>query len=285
MYQIHKQTKKLFKHLFIPHKANAFRPHALRHKPLAIYSAFLILLQLFLGATLYAGPATFAGNTQVSPQNILIFSNNERQRSSLAALSESKTLDDAAKLKLNDMFSKNYWDHTGPNGETAWGFMEQSGYRYLLAGENLARGFSNSASAVEAWMDSPAHRANILNGRFREMGVAIGTGKMGGNLTTVIVQLFGEPRTIFAARGVEGQKVLGEKKIIPEVSFENATVPSKVPYFVAWLLIFGLIILDGVMIRRLKLHTSKAHIFNFRIALVCSGAALAMLSLGFSAIA
>lgn len=279
------KVQKLLKHLFIPHKANAFRPHAFRHKTLSYYCIGLILAQLVLGVTFYAGPAQAESDTRTMAQNILTLSNQKRHGAGLPDLSENSTLSTAAESKLNDMFAKNYWDHTGPSGETAWDFIEKSGYRYSLAGENLARGFANSKPAIEAWMASETHRSNILNTRFREMGLAVGIGKIGGNTTTVIVQLFGEPKTIFAGRSQEDQSVLGEKKIIPEVSLANATVPSKAPYFAAWLFIFGLIILDGVMVRRLKLHTSKAHIFNFRIALICSSAALTTLTLGFAAIA
>lgn len=282
---MNKKITKIIKHLFVPHRANAFRPHALRHKTLSVYSLGLILSQLFFGATLYAGPIVFAGDTSAVSQNILTLSNKKRQSARLGILTKNGVLDRAAQLKLKDMTEKNYWDHTGPNGETAWDFINEAGYRYSLAGENLARGFSNSASVVGAWMASSTHRANILNGRFKEMGIAVGSGKIGGNSTTIIVQIFGEPKTIFAGRGAEDTSVLGEKKIIPEVSLANATVPSKIPYFASWLLIFALVIMDGVMIRRLKLHTSKAHIFDFRVSLFCVSAVLVMLTFGFAAIA
>lgn len=276
---------KLFKQLFLPHKTNAFRPHAFRHKALSFYCIVFILSQLLLGVTFYAGPVQAESNTKSMTQNIFILSNQQRYQVGLHGLYENKLLSLAAQDKLTDMFSENYWDHKSPDGKTAWDFIERSGYKYSLAGENLGRGFRDSKSLVDAWMASPTHKANILNPRFREIGLAVGTGKINNITTTIIVQLFGEPKTIFANQSQDNQSILGEKKIILNMSLANASVPSKAPYFAAWLLIFGLIILDGVMIRRLKLHTSKIHIFNFRIALVCSSAALTMLTMGFSAIA
>jgi hypothetical protein len=198
-------------------------------------------------------------------------------------LYESEILKKTAELKLQDMLQKDYWDHTGPNGETAWDFMEQSGYRYLLAGENLARGYTNSQEVVEAWMNSPSHRSNILNGRFKEIGVAVGAGKIKGQMTTVVVQLFGEPKVAIA--GQKTQSINGSQKIMPELSADMATSPSKTPYFIAWLVVFMLVLLDGFMIRRLGLHTSKAHLFNLRASLLMSFAALVVLMFGFVAIA
>lgn len=278
-----KKFKKVLKHLLLPHRGNAYRPHALRHKMLSLYSLGLLFSQLAFGATLYSGPVIMNGDSEVMAENIITYTNFERRNNSLGGLYENKNLSEAAKAKLTDMFAKNYWDHRGPSGETAWNFIDESGYSYKLAGENLARGFTGSEDAVKAWMASPTHRANILNNRFKEIGVAVGSGKLKGIQTTVIVQIFGEPRTAFAAGG--STEILGAQKLIPEVSLKNVTVPSKVPYFITWTIIFALIILDGVMVRRLGLHASRSHLFNFRAALVTSAFSLVVLTLGFVAIA
>uniref|UniRef100_A0A7C4XI66 CAP domain-containing protein n=1 Tax=candidate division WWE3 bacterium TaxID=2053526 RepID=A0A7C4XI66_UNCKA len=279
-----KNFKRLLKHMFVPHKGNAYRPHALRHKALSIYSVGLILSQLMLGATMYSGPDVLQKDLESMKKNIVVLSNAERANNHLSVLSENEALDLAAQKKLNDMFTNNYWDHTGPKGETAWDFISGSGYQYLLAGENLARGFSNSNDAVKAWMNSPTHRANILNNRYKEIGIAAGTGKINGNVTTVIVQLFGEPKTSIASESA-GPQVLGESKLIPEVSLKNASVPSKTPYLLLWMVIFGLVIVDGFMIRRLGLHASRSHVFNLRVSLFLSFLALAVLSIGVVGIA
>jgi uncharacterized protein YkwD len=279
-----KNISKILKHLFVPHKGNAFRPHAFRHKVLSIYSLGLILSQILFGATMYSGPVIMSGDAKVVAKNIVTLSNEEREDAGLGTISENEVLSKAAYKKLEDMFTKGYWDHTGPNGETAWDFITGSGYRYLLAGENLARGFNNSEDVIRAWMESPTHKANILNNRFTEIGVAVGSGKLAGNNTTVIVQLFGEPKTVYAAEG-QGSGVLGEKKLIPEFSMSNTTLPSKTPYFLIWAFILGLIIIDGVMIRKLGLHASRSHLFNFRVSLLMSLLVLVIMGVGIVGIA
>lgn len=283
---MHKRIGKLLKHLFVPHRGNAFRPHALRHKALSFYSLALILSQFVMGTAMYSGPVIMNGDAQTIAKNIVTLSNKEREEVGSNVLYENETLDKAAELKLKDMFEKNYWDHKGPNGETAWDFIGNSGYTYLLAGENLARGFSNSEETVAAWMASPSHKANILNDRFQEIGVAVGSGKINGNLTTVIIQLFGEPKTVFAsAQDNQNVRVLGEKRIIPEASLGNTTLPSRTPYFALWAIVFGLVVLDGVMIRRLGLHASRSHVFNFRVSLLLCTVMLGLLSIGIAGIA
>jgi len=274
---------KILKHSFVPHRGNAYRPHAFRHKALSLYSVGLILSQVLFGITMYSGPVLMGGDNKAVAKNIVKLSNVKREQSQLSGLYENETLSRAAEVKLKDMFEKGYWDHTGPNGETAWDFIKTSGYQYALAGENLARGFTSSTETVEAWMASPTHKANILNNRFREIGVAVGSGKLRGAETTVVVQFFGEPKTAFASAA--SAEVAGSKEIIPELSLENVTLPSKNPYFIVWIIILGLIMIDGVMIRRLSLHASKSHIFNFRISLLLSISVLVLLSFGFAGIA
>lgn len=281
-----KNTKRILKHLFVPHRGNSFRPHATRHKSLSIYLFAIMIIQIALGVTMYSGPEVLGADTEILSQNIINLSNSERDKEGISKLYENKTLKAAAELKLNDMFKKNYWDHIGPSGETAWEFIAEEGYQYEVAGENLARGFSNPNDVVKAWMNSPTHRENILNTRFQEIGIAIGSGKIKGSTTTVIVQLFGRPRTAFASAQQGEQMTLGtQNTLIPDFNIDNVTTPSRTPYFIIWTFIFALIVLDGVMIRKLGLHTSKQHVLQFRVALFMSVLVLALLSIGFVAIA
>lgn len=280
-----KRLKTLTRHLFVPHRGNAFRPHAFRNKSLSIYLGVLVIMQLALGITAYSGPEVKGADTERTKQEIIKISNIERGERGLNPLAENEYLNTAAEAKLNDMFLKNYWDHTGPGGETAWDFMEKKGYQYEVAGENLARGFSDPEEVVVAWMRSPSHRENILNNRFQEIGIAIGTGEIRGARTTVIVQLFGRPLTAFAAARAETPEFQASPVFIPEASLENATMPSRAPYLVVWGLIFGLIIIDGLMLRKLGLHSSRKHLSGFRLSIFLSIVMLALLSIGVAAIA
>jgi Cysteine-rich secretory protein family len=97
------------------------------------------------------------------------------------------------------MFNDQYWAHSSPNGTEPWDFIVSSGYVYKVAGENLARDFSNTAEMIEAWMASPTHRANIMNDNYTEIGIAVVDGTLEGFETTLVVQMFGKPRQVQAS--------------------------------------------------------------------------------------
>jgi uncharacterized protein YkwD len=94
-----------------------------------------------------------------------------------------------AQTKANDMVNKNYFDHTTPDGHRFFYFLQQLGYGYQSAGENLAIDYQNSQQVVDAWMNSPGHKANIINPAFTKTGIGIA---YRGN-HAYIVQLFAQP--------------------------------------------------------------------------------------------
>ena|SRR5258708_2523264 len=89
------------------------------------------------------------------------------------------------------MLAKGYWAHVAPDGTEPWAFFVAANYNYKYAGENLARDFGDPASAVNAWMASPTHRANILSPNYKETGIGVVEGSLAGADTTIIVQFFG----------------------------------------------------------------------------------------------
>ena len=113
---------------------------------------------------------------------------------SLPALRHNETLDKDAQLKLDDMFAKQYFEHISPTGVGPATLAKRVGYEYVVVGENLALGdFGGDAKLVDAWMNSPGHRANILNTNYQEIGVAVGKGLYEGRTTWLAVQSFGMP--------------------------------------------------------------------------------------------
>lgn len=112
----------------------------------------------------------------------------------LPSLAENATLDDIAQIRLDDMFSKQYFAHVSPSSSSAVTVASAVGYTYVSLGENLALGiFSGDAGVVTAWMNSPGHRANILDPDYTEIGVAIGEGNFQGDNEWIAVQVFGKP--------------------------------------------------------------------------------------------
>lgn len=120
--------------------------------------------------------------------------NNERIAQGLSPLSENLKLNASAEAKVDDMFAKQYFEHVSPSGVGVDNLAQNVGYAYIVVGENLALGnFANNQALVTAWMNSPGHRANILNTRFEEIGVSVKRGMFDGREVWLGVQEFGKP--------------------------------------------------------------------------------------------
>ncbi len=104
-------------------------------------------------------------------QQILTLVNVERRKANLQPLTLNNQLGQAAQNHTNDMVSKSYFSHTSPSGGTMTSRVNATGYVYSTIGENIAAGSSTANTTMTQWMNSPGHRANILNPKFRELGV------------------------------------------------------------------------------------------------------------------
>lgn len=122
---------------------------------------------------------------------IVAATNQQRTAAKLPPLTHNTTLDKAAQKKADDILARQYFDHIAPDGTGPADLVEGVGYAYLRVGENLALGaFPDDATLVQAWMDSPGHRANILSARFTEIGIGLARGRFEGQETWVAVQTF-----------------------------------------------------------------------------------------------
>ncbi len=119
--------------------------------------------------------------------------NEARDEYKVPPLVRSEVLDAAATLKANDMVAHSYFSHFSPTGVSPWHWFDEAGYVYAYAGENLAVHFTDSSEMVAAWMDSPAHKENIVNGVYTEIGLGTARGTFEGYDTVFVVQLFGTP--------------------------------------------------------------------------------------------
>lgn len=188
------------RNLFFPHHKN-------NHRSKLLHNSSLFVLVLFF---LFANSATFfvsksypevLGITySISEQELLTLVNNERVQKGLSPLKLNGELSSAAKGKALHMFANNYWAHFAPDGTSPWTFIRGSGYNYLYAGENLAKGFTTSETAVKAWMNSPSHRENILSSNFKEVGFGVSEGNLQGEETVLIVEMFGSKSEPLLAR-------------------------------------------------------------------------------------
>ena len=97
--------------------------------------------------------------------------NVERAKHGLAPLTEDATLTRTARMKSQDMRDNRYFDHNSPTYGSPFDLMKAQGVRYRTAGENIAMGYATPEAVVNAWMNSPGHRANILNASYTKIGV------------------------------------------------------------------------------------------------------------------
>lgn len=112
--------------------------------------------------------------------------NQQRNNNGLSSLKVDAELQRVARIKAQDMVNNNYFDHTSPTYGTPFNMMKNFGISYKTAGENIAGNSSNSA-AVNAWMNSSGHRANILNSSYNYTGLAVVSSPRYGK---IYVQMF-----------------------------------------------------------------------------------------------
>ncbi len=195
-----KVTTKL-RHFFVPHEGNNFEPHLFRYGTIAAVlgvSVFIFAVVVF--GRLYVDMSGLRAT--VISSVVADRANTERAKESLPLLAYNTTLEAAAQMKANDMSLKNYFAHTSPEGMTPWFWFGKAGYLFYFAGENLAVDFDDSDAVTRAWMKSPTHKANILNGKFTEIGVATAEGTHKGHKTTYVVQMFGTPAIVAPVKAI-----------------------------------------------------------------------------------
>ncbi len=129
----------------------------------------------------------------LTPEAIIQLTNAERSGEALVHYRENQMLTAAAEEKARDMATRNYFAHATPEGEKTWKLIREKGYSFSRVGENLAVKFSAPERAVQMWMASPGHRANILNDKFVDIGVGIAEGVYQGATTTFVVALYAAP--------------------------------------------------------------------------------------------
>lgn len=206
---------------FVPNEENGLRPHFLRSENAQTLLILILISQVFfLIFTFVVAPkskqvAAVIASTLIEQTNI------ERLKSHINSVTVNEKLTLSAQMKANDMAARGYFSHNTPDGETPWVWFERSGYIYQNAGENLAVNFIESKDVTQAWMNSPTHRDNLLNQKFKEIGIATANGKYKGRDAIFVVQHFGtQPESILAR--LKEQPVPSDKQKI-------ATPTTKIP--------------------------------------------------------
>ncbi len=196
----------MIKKFLIPHRGNEHRPHILRPIGVAIIA---VLLTAIFGVHTFQTIVLTRSNSlaNVIASNLIELTNKNRQFNNQPLLSYNPVLEQAAQQKANDMAHKGYFAHTSPEGLSPWYWFDKVGYIYSYAGENLAIDFQDSIDVSQAWMNSPTHRANIINPVFTEIGIATAQGKYQGRDTVFVVQMFAKPLSFTNSASVAGADI------------------------------------------------------------------------------
>lgn len=215
---------KKIKEYFTPHQENDYKPHFSATSSILFISSAMVVVFLF---SVFQYSAISRGNNYLAAvisSTLVDITNENRISYGKGTLIVSPILMGAAQAKADDMAKKSYFAHTSPEGVTPWHWFEKVGYTFSYAGENLAVNFSDSIDVSEAWMNSPGHKANILNDRFTEIGIATSQGVYKGEPTTFVVQLFGKPEV---TKAKEMGRVVVKKENIT-TSPRSTTTPTEV---------------------------------------------------------
>lgn len=212
--------------LIFPHPLNNHRAKFLHFRTFIVVISLLIISTFVFSSDISPLSSKIKAFADISTQELLKFTNIKRVENGLPPLTENVQLAEAASMKADDMFAKDYWAHNGPDGTTPWVFIKNSGYEYVYAGENLARGFVNSEDIVNAWMASPSHRENLLSENFKEVGFSVKTGKLNGEETFLVVQEFGNKTGVPVEKVASSIPPTSETRVLPIDLNSMAPKPS-----------------------------------------------------------
>lgn len=275
---------KFLLHLFFPNEKNNHRAKILHNSSLFLIAIFLFGITYFTHFIKSSYPDVLGVSYSISENDLLTRVNEERKSKGLSPLSHSTELSDAAQKKASDMFTKDYWAHFAPDGTTSpWQFIRSSGYNYQFAGENLAKGFSDSDSIVSAWMSSPTHRDNILSSHYKEVGFAIVTGNLKGEETVLVVEMFGQrtsdtlgqasQATVASVQtqvkiASENSQAVPAQKIVNNPKINAATTTKAASTIGLSFLVFGFI-MDALIVERKKIPRIVGHNIDHIMLILC----------------
>lgn len=271
----------------LPHRDTHQKAKLISWEAILFYILIFILLQVSFSIVGYVKPGVLGITSNIDQNKLIELTNKEREKLGLSPVSENPALDKAAVLKAQNMFSENYWAHFAPSGKTPWDFILGSGYKFTYAGENLAKNFYNTEDVVSAWMNSKTHKENLLNPKYKDIGIAVAEGVLNGQKTTLVIQMFGTTEVVSTVPTVNvggkdleisKQEYLEKPQLLASVSKGQQLKPLFDPYFATKTVGFAVVLLMGglllvdlfVLSARGVFRISSHHIAHMSILTIAS---------------
>lgn len=244
---IHRHIHKALKHTFIPHEGNDYRPHFFReHVVLSI--VIISILSLLLSVTSYLIIRKTAYGTLVASSVLIDFTNRTREGVGLSPLIRNDLLQESSHLKAEEMSSLHYFAHESPDGGGPWKFFKQAHYPFVYAGENLALNFNTSKQVHEGWLASKKHKDNIVDNKFKEIGISVLPAQYEGRSILFVVQHFGLPKDT---------SLLSQEKPVYSSFFERLLFSGSSYVETFYFFLIGLVLMATVLL--IIIETEKKH--------------------------
>ncbi len=255
--------KKIWTHYFIPQERNNHRATIIKPNFLLFFLILYLLNQSIIKSLIIVKPGILGYSSEITVQKVLDQTNDERVRVGLEPYQYNQILSESAKKKAQDMFFNNYWAHNSPQGKNPWTFFEAVGYKYSVAGENLAKDFYSTDALVKAWMDSPTHKTNIVHSKYKEIGIAVVDGVLGGVKTTLVVQHFGTPLNLAELKSPINETINTSEPIVnidnPVLAAKSQKLISplsinKLIGFLIFIVLVSILFIDGYITIKKDIH-------------------------------
>lgn len=192
----------------------------LTDRAVSIYVLLFLFTGIFLNLSwLYITKTQMFAD--ISGNLIVEMTNQTRVKEGLNTLKVNPELSAAAAAKAEDMIKNGYFAHFSPTNVSPWFWIKQNGYNYKYAGENLAMNFGETDQVINGWLNSPTHKANLLNSRYQDIGVAVLSGQVNGQSRVVVVQMFGSPK-------ITSNSIIPKAEAATVTSTTTRTVPTTV---------------------------------------------------------
>jgi uncharacterized protein YkwD len=118
-----------------------------------------------------------ASDNEITAENVTALMNAYRAEAGIGPLRLDGRLTRASDSRMVEMIEGEWWGHESPEGSSPFVWMTAADYDYVAAAENLAAGFDTARLLVQSWMESPGHRANILNPAYVDCGISVIEGR------------------------------------------------------------------------------------------------------------